>query len=264
VSPASSAPATPADTAVLDEVVALCRRLRLKYVREQAPEVLLTARAQRWDPAEALRALLVSEVEGRDRSGIELRRRRAHFPAGKTFDTWVESRSSIPLATQRALRSLEWVTRAENLVVAGPQGNGKSHLLEALGHQAIDQGLSVAWFSVEDLGTIVRRHRVDDTVSKAFGALAQVQLTLVDDIGLLPISSDAAEGLYRLVDSAYERRSLALSTNLHPSGFDQLMDRTVAGALVDRLLHHAHVVVTEGESVRLADALAGKGVVPLA
>lgn len=110
----------------------------------------------------------------------------------------------------------------------------------------------------------MRRHRVDDTVSKAFGALAQVQLTLVDDIGLLPISSDAAEGLYRLVDSAYERRSLALSTNLHPSGFDQLMDRTVAGALVDRLLHHAHVVVTEGESVRLADALAGKGVVPLA
>lgn len=83
----SPAPRTPADTAVIDEVVALCRRLRLKYVREQAPEALLTARAQRWDPAEALRALLVSEVEGRDRSGVESRRRRARFPAGKTFDT---------------------------------------------------------------------------------------------------------------------------------------------------------------------------------
>lgn len=147
--------------------------------------------------------------------------------------------------------------------VAVPQGTGKSHLLEALGHHAIDQGLSVAWFSVEDLGTIIRRHRVDDTVSKAFAALAATSLTVIDDIGLLPISADAAEGLYRLVDVAYERRSLALSTNLHPSGFDQLMDKTLASALVDRLMHHAHVLLTDGESLRLADALAGKGVVPL-
>lgn len=259
----SPARTTPADGVVMDDVVALCRRLRLKYVREQSSDVLLTARAQRWDPAEALRVLLTAEVEGRDRSTIENRRRRAHFPAGKTFDSWIESRSSIPAATQRALRSLEWVSRAENVVVAGPQGTGKSHLLEAIGHHAIDQALTVAWFSVEDLGTIIRRHRVDDTVSKAFAALTTVSLTVIDDIGLLPISGDAAEGLYRLVDAAYERRSLALSTNLHPSGFDQLMDKTIASALVDRLMHHAHVIVTDGESLRLADALAGKGVVPL-
>lgn len=259
----SPARTTPADGVVMDDVVALCRRLRLKYVREQSSDVLLTARAQRWDPAEALRVLLTAEVEGRERSTIENRRRRAHFPAGKTFDSWIESRSSIPTATQRALRSLEWVSRAENVVVAGPQGTGKSHLLEAIGQHAIDQGLSVAWFSVEDLGTIIRRHRVDDTVSKAFAALATVSLTVIDDIGLLPVSGDAAEGLYRLVDAAYERRSLALSTNLHPSGFDQLMDKTIASALVDRLMHHAHVIVTDGESLRLADALAGKGVIPL-
>jgi DNA replication protein DnaC len=135
--------------------------------------------------------------------------------------------------------------------------------LEALGHAAIDVQLSVAWFSVEDLGALVRRHRVDDTISKAFAALANVSLVVVDDIGLLPISADAAEGLYRLVDATYERRSVALSSNLHPSGFDQLMDKTIASALVDRLLHHAHVIVTEGESVRLIDATSGKGVVPL-
>jgi DNA replication protein DnaC len=252
-----------ADMAIIDEVTALCRRLRLKYVREQLTEVMLTARAQRWDPAEALRVLLTGEVEGRDRSTIENRRRRAHFPAGKTFGSWVEPRSSISPATQRALRNLEWVSRTENLVVAGPQGTGKSHLLEALGHHAIDQGLSVAWFSVEDLGVIIRRHRVDDSISRAFAALGSVQLTIIDDIGLLPISADAAEGLYRLVDAAYEKRSLALSSNLHPSGFDQLMDKTIASALVDRLLHHAHLVVTDGQSLRLEDALAGKGVVPL-
>jgi hypothetical protein len=69
---------------VLDELVALCRRLRLKYIREQMPDVLLTAKAQRWDPAETLRVLLIAEAEGRNRSTIENRRKKARFPAGKT------------------------------------------------------------------------------------------------------------------------------------------------------------------------------------
>ncbi len=249
---------------VMDELTALCRRLRLKYVRESMEEVVLTARAQRWDPAEMLRTLLILEAEGRDRSSMEIRRQKAHFPSGKTFDTWDESRSSIQPSTQRSLATLEWISRAENLVVAGPSGTGKSHLIEALGQMCIDHGLSVAWFSIEDLGAIIRRHRVDDTIAKAFSGLATKSLIAVDDIGLLPISADAAEGLYRLVDAAYEKRSIAVSSNIHPSGFDQLMDKTIASALVDRLLHHAHVIVTSGESIRLVDATSGKGVTPLA
>ena len=80
------------------------------------------------------------------------------------------------------------------------------------------------------------------------------------DIGLLPVGPDAAEGLYRLVDAAYERRSVAVSSNLHPSGFDELMPKTLATATVDRLLHHAHLCQTSGESVRLSQALTGQGV----
>jgi DNA replication protein DnaC len=255
-----SAPGAPA---LPEDLEALLRRLRLPHIRAAAPEVIATARAQRWEPAEVLKALFTAEVAGRERSALATRRAAAAFPTGKTFDAWDQTRSSIPAPTQSALRTLEWISRRENLVVAGPSGTGKSHLLEALGHAAIDVQMTVAWFSVEDLGALVRRHRVDDTVSKVFASLASVALVVVDDIGLLPISSDAAEGLYRLVDATYERRSVALSSNLHPSGFDQLMDKTIASALVDRLLHHAHVIVTEGESVRLIDATSGKGVVPL-
>lgn len=258
---------SPAQTVIeplAGEVEALCRRLRLRYVREQAPDVLLTAKAQRWEPAELLRVLLQAEVEGRERSTTETRRRQARFPAGKTFDTWDAKRSSIAGATQQALRTLEWVGRHENVVVCGPSGTGKSHLCEALGQQGVDAGLRVAWFGIEDLGALVRRHRVDDSIAKAFTPILRADLVIVDDIGLLPLSADAAEGLYRLVDAAYERRSLAISSNLHPSGFDQLMDRTIATALVDRLMHHAHVLVTDGDSIRLADAMAGKGVTPLA
>jgi DNA replication protein DnaC len=249
--------------ATLGELEALCRRLRLRYIREQAPDVLLTAKAQRWDPAELLRVLLVAEAEGRDRSTIEVKRRKARLPTGKTFATWAPERCSVSAASQAALRTLEWVDRAENVVICGPSGTGKSHFSEALGHAAIEAGCNVRWFSVEDLGALVRRHRVDDTIAKAFTPILRCQLIIVDDIGLLPISADAAEGLYRLIDAAYERRSLAISSNLHPSGFDQLMDPTIATALVDRLMHHAHVLLTEGDSIRLADALNGKGVTPL-
>ncbi|MGM9472060.1 ATP-binding protein [Pseudarthrobacter sp. YS3] len=70
-------------------------------------------------------------------------------------------------------------------------------------------------------------------------------------MGLLPVATDAAEGLYRVVDAAYEKRSVAISSNLHPAGFDELMPKTFATATVDRLLHHAHVCQTSGDSVRL-------------
>ena len=222
----------PGDHAVLDEVTGLAKRLRLKYLREAVNEVVNDARSQRWDHAETLRVLLAAEAAGRARSSMETKRRKAGFPSGKTFDAWDADRSSIPAKTQRAIGMLEWVARGENLVVAGPSGTGKSHFLEAVGHNAIEAAMSVAWFSLEQLGALVRRHRVDDTVAEAFDALKGADLTIVDDIGLLPISPDAAEGFYRLVDSAYEQRSIAVSSNLHPSGFDQIMDKTIALVLL--------------------------------
>ena len=81
---------------------------------------------------------------------------------------------------------------------------------------------------------------------------------------MLPAGQDAAEAFYRVVDAAYERRSVAVTSNLHPSGFDTIMPKGLATATVDRLLHHAHVIITDGSSIRLAEALAGKGVKPLA
>ena len=123
--------------------------------------------------------------------------------------------------------------------------------------------MQVAWFSLEQLGALVRRHRADDTVTKAITRVLRADLIVVDDIGLLAVASDAAEGLYRLVDAAYEKRSIAISSNLHPAAFDELMPKTLATATVDRLLHHAHVCQTSGDSVRLSQALTGQGVSPL-
>ena len=250
-------------TAPIDEVVDLLRQLHLPHMRRQAPEVLATAKAQRWDPAEAVRALLTEELAGRRASSINIRRTAAGFPTGKTFDNWDETVSSIPAPTQRSLTTLEWIDRHENLVVCGPSGTGKSHLLEALGHAAIGHGCHVQWFSLETLGALINRHRVDDSTSRAIKKIMRADLICIDDIGLLPVTTETAEALYRVVDAAYEKRSIALSSNLHPAGFDELMPKTIANATVDRLLHHAHVVITTGDSIRLTQATRGKGVRPL-
>lgn len=246
-----------------DELLTVLRRMRLPYVRSAAPEVLSTARAQRWDPAEVLRVLLVEEVKGRDAATRRQRRKAAGFPTGKTFESWRGDESSIPAPTQAALRTLEWVGRAENVAMAGPSGTGKSHFVEALGHAVIDAGMRVAWFTLETLALTVGKAKVDATVAKVVARICRSDLIVIDDIGMLPAGHDAAEAFYRVVDAAYERRSVAVTSNLHPSGFDTIMPKTLATATVDRLLHHAHVVLTEGGSYRLAEATDGKGVTPL-
>jgi DNA replication protein DnaC len=116
----------PAPPPLPDELEGLPRRLRLPYVRRAAPEVLATAKAQRWEPAEVLRVLLVEEAAGRDQATIRNRRRASALPTGKTFDAWEQDASAIPKATQQALRTLEWIERAETLVFAGRQGRGRA------------------------------------------------------------------------------------------------------------------------------------------
>ncbi|QBI20236.1 ATP-binding protein [Egibacter rhizosphaerae] len=245
------------------EVDALARQLRLPHLRKAAADVLPTAKAQRWDPAEVVRVLLDEEAQGRAAATIRNRHHRAGFPAGKTFDSWHEHASTIPTATQQALRGLEWLDRGENLAVVGPSGTGKSHLLEALGHTAIDAGRTVAWFTIEGLGRLVAGHRADDTVTKAINRAIKADLVVIDDIGLLPVPTEAAEALFRVIDAAYERRSIAISSNVHPGGFDELLPATIATAAVDRFMHHAHIVMTEGDSYRFAQARDGKGLTPL-
>ena len=247
-----------------DELTAALRRMRMPYLRAAAPEVLATAKAQRWDPAEVLRVLIVEEIRGRDDATRRARRKAAGLPAGKTFDSWRQTDSSIPPATQTGLAALEWVHRAENLAIAGPSGTGKTHFVEAIAHAVIDTGMRVSWFTLESLTAAIGRAVVDGSVARTVQRITRADLIVIDDIGMLPAGQAAGEAFYRVVDAAYERRSIAVTSNLHPSGFDTIMPKTLATAAVDRLLHHAHVVVTEGTSLRLTEATTGKGVMPLA
>lgn len=107
---------------------------------------------------------------------------------------------------------------------------------------------------------MVAAYQVDNRVKQRIQTLTNCDLVIIDDIGLLPVSDQAAEALYRVVEACYERTSIALSSNIHPAAFDTLMPKTFATATVDRLLHHAHLVQTSGDSVRMTQALTGTSI----
>lgn len=231
------------------------KALSMPHARRQAAELLETARVQRWGPHETLAAVLEIEVTGRQDVSLQRRLRALGVPESKTLATFDPQLSTIPAQTLNYLTELDWVTRNENLVIAGPAGTGKTHLCQALAHKVVTTGGKAQWLTLAHLEELVAAYRVDNRVEKKIHTLTNCDLIVIDDIGLLPVSDQAAEALYRVVEACYERTSIALSSNLHPASFDTLMPKTLATATVDRLLHHAHLVQTSGDSVRMTQAL---------
>jgi DNA replication protein DnaC len=117
-------------------------------------------------------------------------------------------------------------------------GTGKSHLVEALAHAAIEKDLRVAWFTLETLTAAIGKAKADGSVARTVTRICRADLIVVDDIGMLPAGQDAAEAFYRITDAAYERRSVAVTSNIHPSGFDTIMPKTLATATVDNRSTH--------------------------
>ncbi|GAB3910537.1 IS21-like element helper ATPase IstB [Microbispora bryophytorum] len=246
---AAAAPALPAD---LD---AALRRLKLAAIRRLAPELLVTARTQRWNPEEFLRTLIDAELAARDESNARTRMKAAAFPVIKTIEEFDLAASSIPRATFDYLASLEWVRAAENYCAVGPAGTGKSHSLIAFGVVAISAGHKVRYFTAADLVETLFRGLADNSVGRVIDNLLRADLVIIDEVGFAPLDDTGAQLLFRFVAAAYERRALAIASHWP---FDQwgrfLPEHTTAVSLLDRLLHHSIVVVTEGESFRMKQA----------
>jgi DNA replication protein DnaC len=158
------------------------------------------------------------------------------------------------------LASLEWITAAENLCLVGPAGTGKSHLLVALGAAAVAAGHKVRYFTAAELTETLYRGLADNSVGRVIDTLLRNELILIDEVGFAPLDDTGAQLLFRVVAAAYERRALGIASHWP---FDQwgrfLPEHTTAVSLLDRLLHHASVVVTDGDSYRMREARARKG-----
>jgi DNA replication protein DnaC len=247
--PAATTPPLPAD---LTEAL---RRLKLAAVRRLAPEVLQTAKMQRWGPEEVLRTLIEAEIAARDESNLRNRLRGAGFPVAKSLEEFKVAASSVPQATFDYLAALELVPKAENLCLVGPAGTGKSHLLVALGHAAVAAGHKVRYLTATDLVEQLYRGVADNSVGRVIDTLLRNDLIIVDEVGFVPLDDTGTQLLFRFVAAAYERRALGVASHWP---FEQwgrfLPEHVTATSLLDRLLHHASVVVTEGESFRMREA----------
>ena len=235
------------------------RRLKLSAMRRVAPELLVTAKTQRWTPEEFLRTLVDAEITSRDESMTATRLKAATFPVIKTFDEFDVTASSIPAGTIDYLASLEWITAAENLALIGPAGTGKSHVLVACGVAAVNAGFKVRYLTAADLVDLYRG-LADNSVGKVIETLLRGDLIICDEMGFAPLDDTGAQLLFRFIAAAYERRSIALASHW---AFDQwgrfLPEHTTAVSMLDRLLHHASVVITDGESHRMRQARSRNG-----
>jgi DNA replication protein DnaC len=251
---------TAAPPALAPDLDAGLRRLKLAAMRHLAPELLITAKTQRWAPEELLRTLVEAEIAARDASNARARLKAATFPVTKTLEEFDVGVSPVPAATFAYLSSLEWVTARENLCLVGPAGTGKSHLLVALGIAAVAAGHKVRYFTAADLAETLYRGLADNSVGKIIDTLLRNDLIIIDEVGFAPLDDTGAQLLFRVVAAAYERRALAVASHWP---FDQwgrfLPEHTTAVSLLDRLLHHASVVITSGDSYRMREARAKGG-----
>ncbi|CAO5257777.1 IS21-like element helper ATPase IstB [Frankia sp. AgKG'84/4] len=234
---------------------AALRRLRLGAIRRLAPDLLITAKTQRWTPEEVLRTLLDAEITSRDASNTANRLKAAGFPVLKTLDELDRTVSTIPPATLDYLASLAWIRAAENVTLVGPAGTGKTHTLIGLGVAAVHAGHKVRYHTAADLVETLYRGLADNSVGRIIDTTLRNDLIIIDELGFAPLDDTGAQLLFRLVAAAYERRALAIASHWP---FDQwgrfLPEHTTAVSILDRLLHHATVIATKGESHRMRQA----------
>jgi DNA replication protein DnaC len=242
------------------DLTAGLKRLKLAAMRQLAPELLVTAKTQRWNPEEFLRTLVDAEITARDESNARTRMRTAAFPVVKKLDQFDVSASSVPPATFDYLSSLEWIRAAENICLIGPAGTGKSHLLVALGVAAVEAGHRVRYFTAAELVETLYRALADNSVGRVIEGLLRNELILVDELGFAPLDDTGAQLLFRFVAAAYERRSLGIGSHWPFESWGRFLpEHTTAVSLLDRLLHHCHTVVTSGDSYRMKEARARGG-----
>jgi DNA replication protein DnaC len=225
----------------------------------QAAAVLvsrLDAAAQREAPyAELLADLLGAEAAARRERYLRTRTRLAHLPFQRTLAQFdFRFQPSIDERQVRELATMAFVADAANVLLLGPPGVGKTHLAVALGLQAIEQGQGVYFARAHDLMEDLRRAQAEHRLDRRLRVYLAPRVLIIDEFGVWPYDRSAATALFTLISARYERGSVILTSNKGFAEWGEVLgDPVVATAILDRLLHHSHVLNIRGESYRLRE-----------
>lgn len=235
-----------------DDLVPYLKKLRLSGVLQSLELRRREAADGNLSHVEFLYRVLADEVERRDGKQLDLRVRRAGFEHPRTLEDFdFHFNAAVPRAKVLDLGTCAFVERHENVLLVGPAGVGKSHLAQALGHRACRAGHGVLYVSAHEMLLQLRASRADQSYERRMLRFTGPDLLIVDDLGLRPLSGDEPIDLYEVIRRRYEKGATIATSNRAIEEWPPLFgDALLASAAMDRLLHHAHVLVIEGDSYR--------------
>ncbi|MHB8805463.1 MAG: IS21-like element helper ATPase IstB [Coriobacteriia bacterium] len=239
-----------------ERIERLSEKLHLPDVPALLGVLAQEAVAKEWSFADFAEMLLQAQADAADARAADTIQRLAGFPVRKTLDEFDYSfQPSVNKKQVAELASCAFVERAENVVLLGPPGVGKTHLAIALGAEAAKRRMQVKFTTAARLVASLSEARTAGTFSRRLQSFVRPRLLIIDEVGFLPLDAGEASLLFEVVCRRYERGSIVLTSNKSYGEWGEVFsgDTVIATAILDRLLHHSTTISIKGESYRLKD-----------
>lgn len=210
------------------------------------------------NPEQYVAELMRLELREREANRINRMIKNAGFQVIKTLDEFIwKPEIELPSGLRRKyIEDLQFLASKENLIFMGAVGAGKTHLATSIALKACQEGRCVRFFTAASLANILIEKNGRGTLNSFMKTLNKAELIVIDEIGFVPLHKEAAELLFQVVSNCYERKSLIITSNLEFSQWNTVFgDNRLAAALIDRLIHHSHIVIFSGPSHRLTQSM---------
>lgn len=239
----------------LTRLPAMLTRLKLTAIRDQLDPLLGEAARRELTLAETLAHLCEREIARKDERRIEMALGLARFPMVRELDGYdFSAQPAVDKQQVRELATGRFIANGEAVVILGPPGVGKTHLSIGIGRAAITAGYTVLFTTASSLIAQLVKAQAEGRLEERLLHFSKPKLLIIDELGYLPVAPDAAHVLFQLVSRRYERGSILLTSNRAVGEWGTVFgDPVVATAILDRLLHHSHVLTIRGESYRLRE-----------